>query len=426
MAAKGEVVEADKTTSTFYCPKLAEHLVRNLMPLTPLWTQIISSQVASNAAVESYMRIVKKQILRGRTRLHPCEFIRRLNNDEIARVKMDSIPTRPAPRGRKRKQKSPLHNPDQHEEQWAKRNPTADRPSWYARPRPPSCILRPESSKLPTGKKHEEPKPRQPKQDAQQLSEEAESWCNIQLVDESVKSLASGLRPESSKLRTGKRHEEPKTSQPKQDAQQLSEEAESWCNIQLDDESVKSVAPGQWMTDDALNSYCQALAISSGGRVATFATYWQPAMKAGRTSAMLKAMLTAQGVHAADIWLLPYNRRGNHWAIYIVAVKAKTIVHMDSWRQNGLGRPNRLDVVFIQRLLEAAGMANQTTWRTWRLVDPKETPQQPDTFSCGPRVCFYAEVAATGCHRRFCDSSMRVRILQEIRSMPVIETYCHV
>ena len=151
-AAKGEIVEADRTTSAFYCPRLAEYLVRNLMPLAPLWSQIISNQVASNAAVESYMRIVKKNILRGRTRLHPCEFIRRLNNDEIARVKMDSIPTRPAPRGRKWK-KSLLHNPDQQEEQRAKRNPTADRPSWYARTRPPSCTLRPESCKLRAGKK---------------------------------------------------------------------------------------------------------------------------------------------------------------------------------------------------------------------------------------------------------------------------------
>ncbi|KAF0304754.1 hypothetical protein FJT64_023515 [Amphibalanus amphitrite] len=274
-AAKGEVVEADRTTSAFYCPRLAEYLVRNLMPLAPLWTQIISNQ-----------------------------------------------------------------------------------------------------------------------------------------------------RPESCKLHAGKKQGKKKLRQPKQNPQQQSEEAELWSTIQLDNDAINSLAHGQWMTDDALNSYCQALASSSGGRVASFATYWQPAMMAGRTSAMLKAMLTAQGVHTADIWLLPYNRRGNHWAIYIVATKTNTIVHMDSWRENGLGRPNRLDVAFIQRMLESAGIADQSSWGTWRLVDPKETPQQPDTFSCGPRVCFYAEVAATGCHRRFCDSSMRLRILQEIRSVPVIELLC--
>ena len=33
-----------------------------------------------------------------------------------------------------------MKNPEKQEEMWAKRNPKASRPSWYARTRPPSCL----------------------------------------------------------------------------------------------------------------------------------------------------------------------------------------------------------------------------------------------------------------------------------------------
>ena len=141
MKAKGEVLESSRVTSAFYCPALLKYMLRVIMPLTPLWSQLLSKTRTSNAAVESYMRIIKKQLLRGRTRLHPCDFVRQLLNDTAIRVKLDVVPARRAPRGKKRtRDVSPLLNPEQQEEFWAKRDPTASRPTWYARTSPPSCM----------------------------------------------------------------------------------------------------------------------------------------------------------------------------------------------------------------------------------------------------------------------------------------------
>ena len=52
-------------TNPYFCPELVEHLLRSLMPLAPLWTQLLSACVTSNAAVEAHMRLVKHQLLVG-------------------------------------------------------------------------------------------------------------------------------------------------------------------------------------------------------------------------------------------------------------------------------------------------------------------------------------------------------------------------
>ena len=64
-----EVVEAAPcVTSVFYCPSLVQYMLTTIMPLAPLWSQLITKTVASNAAVEAHMRVVKRQLLQGRTR----------------------------------------------------------------------------------------------------------------------------------------------------------------------------------------------------------------------------------------------------------------------------------------------------------------------------------------------------------------------
>ena len=150
------VDDGQEQSSPFCAPAIVEYMLRKLMPLAPLWSQMLSEQVTSNAAVEAYMGVIKGKLLRGRTRLHTCEFIRMLMNDTSARVKGDMVPKRPVPRGKKRremasrppqedkkkytKEDSPMKNPEKQEEMWAKRNPKASGPSWYAWTRPPTCL----------------------------------------------------------------------------------------------------------------------------------------------------------------------------------------------------------------------------------------------------------------------------------------------
>ena len=107
--------------SRYFCPALVEYLLGSIMPLASMWSQLISAEVTTNAAVESRMRVVKKQLLKGRTRLPPGDFVRLLLQDTAARVRADLIPSRPLPRGRKRTAAEALLHPEQQQEVWAKR-----------------------------------------------------------------------------------------------------------------------------------------------------------------------------------------------------------------------------------------------------------------------------------------------------------------
>ena len=119
---------------------MVEYLLRAVMPLAPLWSQILTDCVTSNAAVESHMRVLKKQLLVGRTRLRPDDFVRLLIKDTASKMKDDLVPTRPVPKGKKRKALDALTHPETQEESWAKRD-HAKRSTWYARARlPQSCL----------------------------------------------------------------------------------------------------------------------------------------------------------------------------------------------------------------------------------------------------------------------------------------------
>ena len=121
--------------SRYFCPALVEYLLGSIMPLAPMWSQLISAEVTTNAAVESHMRVVKKQLLKGRTRLRPGDFVRLLLQDTGARVRAGLIPNRSLPRGRTRTTAEALLHPEQQQELWAKRN-KSQTPSWYDRAKP--------------------------------------------------------------------------------------------------------------------------------------------------------------------------------------------------------------------------------------------------------------------------------------------------
>ena len=116
------------------------------------------------------------------------------------------------------------------------------------------------------------------------------------------------------------------------------------------------------------------------------------------------------------MWLLPYNRWGSHWALFIVDFVTEKIIHVDSLKC----RPNSLDIIFIQQMIEAVTTSYcRLKWDRWQLVVPASTPLQPHGYSCGASVCFYAAVAATGLSSSFDDSAMRTRIRRTIADLRV-------
>ncbi|EFN77632.1 120.7 kDa protein in NOF-FB transposable element, partial [Harpegnathos saltator] len=78
---KERIQESDNITNKYYNPEIAEYITYKLMPFVPMWSSILLSQIVpnvarlSNAYVESYFNVVKKDILQGQVNLKIGRFI---------------------------------------------------------------------------------------------------------------------------------------------------------------------------------------------------------------------------------------------------------------------------------------------------------------------------------------------------------------
>ena len=123
----------------FYCPDIIKYVLSTLMPLAPLWTQMQAKNVTSNACVESFMRIVKKETLRGRRRLNPGDFVRVMLADMARRIKHDCVPPKKIRKAPKRKRTHTPSDDDLEEEAWNKRGKSITKNRTYLNQvKPPS------------------------------------------------------------------------------------------------------------------------------------------------------------------------------------------------------------------------------------------------------------------------------------------------
>ena len=385
----------EEVKNAYFYPGVVEYMLSTLMPLAPLWSQLITTAVTTNAAVESYMRVLKKQILRGRTRLHPGDLARMIMKDTASRMKTDSIPPKPAPRGKKRKQgekEQPLQASETQEETWKKRD-CSKRPTWYARERPPTDVF---------------------------MDSENEDHDLINIV------VDSGATTSTAHEADDAAPTEQKTSLT---ASQTADE--STHVMSTEDEMRRCLKPRTWLTDDVIDCFCLSAASRSCGGAASFTVHWLTAMGAGRATKTIRLCLQDANAHKAKVWLMPYHRHGNHWALFVVSFQHQVIVHLDGMH----GNADAATVQHVQRLVETAIKLHSGPrkpercgwWSRWRLVNPACIPPQQDTYSCGTRVCFYAEIAATGAVTMpFNDQDMRVVIGDAINGSQVIIVQLHI
>ena len=91
------------------------------------------------------------------------------------------------------------------------------------------------------------------------------------------------------------------------------------------------------------------------------------------------------------------------------------IIHVGSLKC----RPNS-PIIFIQQMIEAVTTSNiRMEWDRWQLGVSTSTTLQPDGYSCGTRVRFYAAVSATGLSSSFDDSAMHSQIRRTIEDLRV-------
>lgn len=83
---KDQMQASDDITNKYYNLEVAEYITYKLMPFVPMWTSILLSLVTpniarlSNAYVESYFNIVKREILQGEVNLKIGRFINKVKS----------------------------------------------------------------------------------------------------------------------------------------------------------------------------------------------------------------------------------------------------------------------------------------------------------------------------------------------------------
>ena len=80
---------AGEIENQFYCPEVLQQLQTNILPLFPFWSLVgtDSDRPHSNAAVESYFKKLKVNIMRGKTGLQAGDCTRIILRDLAASIK---------------------------------------------------------------------------------------------------------------------------------------------------------------------------------------------------------------------------------------------------------------------------------------------------------------------------------------------------
>ena len=116
--------------NVYFLPGLPLFLVTYYMPICPLWSGLIlgpslhpnkSRITFTNAIVENWMRILKITILQNESKLRPGDFIRKLREGIVGRIKAFNFAFEPLSSKIFKRVKKEVENDDQIEEVWKKK-----------------------------------------------------------------------------------------------------------------------------------------------------------------------------------------------------------------------------------------------------------------------------------------------------------------
>ena len=164
---------------------------------------------------------------------------------------------------------------------------------------------------------------------------------------------------------------------------------------------LQQVRSQDLLTDETLDRFCESVAAPP---TLALSVFWKDCI--GRACRRCLTALFGSLAPSAR-WLMPLNV-GQHWVLFVILWRQGAVVFC-----NSLGCwPSQDDVRSVQLVMTAA--APELQWERWRLIVP-ETPQQDDSWSCGYRVCWLAEVASTGQSRPFSIGRIKDSICSRIQ-----------
>ena len=404
----------ESNSNSSFCPSLMDYMLSSVMPLAPLYAQLVTDVPASNACVESWMKTMKHQLLQGKKRLPPGEVVEVILRDATARRKQLLIPPRP-----EKKRRKVERTMDDAEETWKRPPPPKKKKTTYlGKTRKPSGM----TQETPHAASTPEPALTASGVAVDGDSAQKERTSGTPLLasdpDADVVDVDALPSPEPSvdvHLRFGN------TSVYARDVDGLTCQDGVW-GSEVD----------AWLTASVISADVLSLANASCLPVTVFEATTLPLMRQLALSKALRSNLEDQyQAHLSDGWIVPFNLDSytglKHWVLFIVQHRKKLIVFLDP-----LGHQPPPDALSDVMALVEVARHPRAPWTEWQLVVPEKTMRQEDGRSCGVILCLHVEALCSGrvprvpeskeAKQRFLDDGYRREIQRRLRK--VRQTYC--
>ena len=98
--------------------------------------------------------------------------------------------------------------------------------------------------------------------------------------------------------------------------------------------SLQTLAPGVWLDDNVINTFFTSVDVISRKNnlnASSFDTcFWEKLMQTGKLSLGFKSWVDHYTPWNYDVWFLPINVSGIHWALLIVIIDQQVFLYLDS------------------------------------------------------------------------------------------------
>ncbi|KAK3916264.1 Sentrin-specific protease [Frankliniella fusca] len=159
----------------------------------------------------------------------------------------------------------------------------------------------------------------------------------------------------------------------------------------------------RWLNDYIIDSFLQVITDPSVLKepeacINTISCLALENMTMGLDSVFIKA--SNSDMLFNDIWLVPSHVRRNHWILFLVLIKTKKIIILDSLPRKDEPCNDVIEHLQILRLvIQASHMHSYGTpldWSEWGIYYPPVVHIQSNGSDCGVFVCMWANAICTG------------------------------
>ena len=178
--------------------------------------------------------------------------------------------------------------------------------------------------------------------------------------------------------------------------------------------SLQTLAPGVWLDDNVINTFFTAVdAISQNNnlKAISFDTcFWEKLMQTGNLSLGFNNWVNRCTPWKYDVWFMPVNVSGIHWALLIVIFDQQVFLYLDSQH---LAPPtlmiNRL-CLFIEAYCMPRWQKPPCRWDQWLISAPTDIPKQRTVKgkggNCGVYVCMWGYLISSSSYAKFTEDDM--------------------